>query len=215
MNYHGFARKELLAFLPKHYTRTLEIGCGEGQFTCQLNPCEKWGIEPNPDAAEQAKKVFSHVCIGTFEQVATDVPDKAFDLVVINDVLEHMPDHDKFLLEIQKKMLPGGYLMGSVPNVRFYSVLKNLLCRRDWRYVDAGVLDRTHFRFFTQKSLRRSLEQAGFKIDVLKGINQMRYFRSFRKLPDYLVIFLLEILSIGYQRDIRFPQFAFRAQIKK
>ncbi len=48
-------------------------------------------------------------------------------------------------------------MVGSVPNVRYFKNLFDLLVLRDWDYKDSGVLDRTHLRYFTLKSLRRSL----------------------------------------------------------
>ena len=83
--------------------------------------------------------------------------------MVCNDVIEHMADHDRFLRQIRGHIAPGGVLIGSVPNMRHYRALFELLVLRDWDYRDSGVLDRTHLRFFTARSLRRSLTRAGFE----------------------------------------------------
>ena len=58
-----------------------------------------------------------------------------------------------------------------MPNVRYYRNLFNVVVARDWEYEDAGILDRTHLRFFTFKSLYRTLDQAGFQIRKFEGIN--------------------------------------------
>lgn len=97
------------------------------------------------------------------------MPDGYFDLVVCNDVLEHMADPQKALATIRAKMAADGRLVGSLPNVRSVWVLLDLLFRRDWRYRESGVLDSTHLRFFTFKSARRLLTESGFEIEVFRG----------------------------------------------
>jgi hypothetical protein len=82
-----------------------------------------------------------------------------------------MPDHDAFFKEIKRIITKDGYLIGSVPNVRFYKNLQNILFKKDWKYVDSGILDQTHLRFFTFKSLERSLKQSGFLIQKINGAN--------------------------------------------
>jgi hypothetical protein len=49
--------------------------------------------------------------------------------------------------------------------------LFELMIKRDWEYKDEGTLDRTHLRFFTERSLRRFLAASGYRIDRLEGIN--------------------------------------------
>ena len=51
----------------------------------------------------------------------------------------------------------GGKLIVSLPNVRHYSVVLPLLFGGRWDYADAGLLDRTHLRFFTRDSAQRLL----------------------------------------------------------
>jgi SAM-dependent methyltransferase len=209
--YYAQPRNEIMPFIPSYYTKVLEIGCGEGTFARMLDlPCEKWGVEPESEVASKASALFDHFFTGTFEQVEQHIPNDFFDLIICNDVIEHVPNHDHFLQKIFQKLSPHGYFIGSVPNVRYYKVLNDLLLKKDWNYVEAGVLDSTHLRFFTKKSLKRSLEKTGFTTREIKGINKIHYFRSLRKIPIYLALLSIEILSLGYHRDIRFPQFAFQ-----
>jgi 2-polyprenyl-3-methyl-5-hydroxy-6-metoxy-1,4-benzoquinol methylase len=213
--YYGQSRSELLGMLPSSYTRVLEVGCADGSFAKQLkSECELWGVEPIAQVADNARSIFDHLLVGSFDEVEHDLPDEYFDLVICNDVIEHLPDHDAFLKSISKKIALNGTIIGSVPNVRYYFVLKDLLLHKEWRYVEAGVLDRTHLRFFTQRSLLRSLTEAGFIGITIQGINKVRYLRSLRKIPDYLLMFIIEVFSFGFHRDIRFRQFAFRSARK-
>ena len=116
-------------------------------------------------------------------------------------------------MEIRKYIAPGGVIVGSIPNVRYHKNLFNLLFAKDWEYMDWGILDRTHFRFFTEKSLRRSLSSAGFEVEDFRGINGgIEFGLSKWKLAYSLFAMLSIALSLGYFNDIKHQQFAFRAR---
>ena len=204
-NYHRNHREEVAAFLPRNYARVLEIGCGEGRFRANLpQPCEYVGVEPSPSAAKIAAAVLDRVLTGTYDQVMDELPDGYFDLVICNDVIEHMSDHDAFLAAIKKKMAPGAHIVGSIPNVRHFPNLWALVVKRDWHYEDHGILDRTHLRFFTLQSWRRALESNGYRIDALHGINPMYLGRNPLKVAAKAAMIALA------GADSRYLQFAWR-----
>jgi 2-polyprenyl-3-methyl-5-hydroxy-6-metoxy-1,4-benzoquinol methylase len=203
--YYNGSRKNMTAFLPSQPHRVLEIGCGDGSFRENLpEEVEYWGVEPVGAAAELAAGNAYRVLTGLYDEVADVLPNQYFDLVVCNDVIEHMPDHDRFLRNIKQKMRPGACIVGSVPNVRHFRVLKALLFRRDWQYQDSGVLDRTHLRFFTQKSLKDCFKANGYQIECLEGINSTKP----RLFPPNRLFRELVFLLLG--QDTRYRQFAFR-----
>ena len=205
-NYHRNFRAEVAAFLPGRYAKVLEIGCGEGRFRANLPaPCEYVGVEPSPAAAQVARGVLDAVHTGTFESVVGNLPDGHFDLVICNDVIEHMPDHDAFLEAIKGKMAPGACLAGSIPNVRWLPNLWGLMVGRDWEYIDHGILDRTHLRFFTERSWRRSLELHGYRVEMLEGITPL----DLGKNPLKRAAKSLLINAVG--ADCRYLQFGWRA----
>lgn len=211
--YRSHSRSDVMALLPplNPGSKVLEVGCGEGRFCASVPGAgETWGIEPEPSAAATAQNRLYKVLTGTFDAVKGELPLNYFDLVVCNDVIEHMTDHDAFLRQIQDHMAPGCLLLGSLPNVRFVGNLFNLVVLRDWHYQDAGILDRTHFRFFTFRSLRRSLEQAGFSVIRLEGLNkgELRGY-SPRTILERLFKTALLGLSAGAARDIQFLQIGF------
>ena len=204
--YFQHSRPEMKEFLPSEYKNVLEIGCGEGIFRSNLTSDinELWGIEPSNDAARKAEMNGYKVLHGNFGDVFHDLPNNHFDLIVCNDVIEHMIDHDKFFHQIKEKMSGNASIIGSIPNIRYYKTLRSLIFGRDWRYTDAGILDYTHLRFFTEKSLKRTLESHDYQIKMFKGINKVRNFKIF--------IFAMMIATLGSWGDIRYPQFAFRIQ---
>jgi len=200
--YYGFKRPEMVFFLPAEYHRVLEVGCGKGEFGGNLKPgVEVWGIEPDPKAAAAAREKMNRVLVGAYDEVSGEIPENYFDLVIANDVIEHMPDHDEFFVSIQRKMISGGRLVASVPNVRHWSILRELVWFKDWRYTDAGILDRTHLRTFTGKSLKRALREHDFAIEKFKGINRMEL------KTKNLFPYFLRLATLGYYRDILYYQF--------
>ncbi len=215
--YFSARRQQMAAFLPDHFERTLEVGCGDGNFSHQFLAAarECWGIEPDRAAAEHARTKLAHMFTGTFDQYSGDLPHDYFDLVVCNDVIEHMPSHDDFLERIKTNIKSNGVIVGSVPNVRHMTLLVKLLLLKDWPYADEGILDRTHLRFFTEKSLRRTFVQNGFIVERLHGIRSIIR-EGVTGLPygKNLVIRLATLavvaLSCGLWRDIQYPQIAFR-----
>lgn len=192
------------------------MGCGEGGFSAGIaNATEKWGIEPNPAAAEVAASRLDRVLIGRFADVTAELPTQYFDLIVCNDVIEHMEDHDRFLRDVGRYLVKGGALVGSVPNMRNYKVWFDLLCLGEWRYQESCIMDRTHLRWFTQTGLRRSLRDAGYTIEILRGMNgSLSPGRARWAWPRFLFGCLCIGLTCGGARDIVHAQFGFRVRPK-
>ena len=207
-SYYAKERPEVVPFLPTVATRVLEVGCSEGRFRANLPKTSEYrGVELSAEVARVAATVLDAVLVGTYGEVAAELPAHYFDLVICNDVIEHMPDHDAFLEDIKQKMAPGAHLVGSVPNVRYLPHLKQLLVRKEWRYADWGVLDRTHLRFFTCQSWERTLREHGFVIEAIAGINGVDLGPTWaRRLANRAAIAVLGA-------DTRFQQYAFRARV--
>ncbi len=211
--YYQGERSEVLTFMPDTYSKILEVGCGEGDFRVNFNNgCEYWGIEPSIDAANIAQNKLNKVLVGTYQGVSSELPDEYFDIVICNDVIEHMTDHDEFLQSIKKHMCNDACLVGSIPNVRYFWNLVNLLVKKDWKYIDTGILDRTHLRFFTHKSLKRTFIMNDFMIEKIAGINS-NWLADMRKesiIKWVICIFVIKLLG----PDLKFVQFGFCARPK-
>jgi 2-polyprenyl-3-methyl-5-hydroxy-6-metoxy-1,4-benzoquinol methylase len=208
--YSQAVRQDMLDFLPNEYSRVLEVGCNVGNFRQFLSSAvEYWGVEPLKEAADVAKTKMDKTLVGFYDDVANEIPNKHFDLIVANDVVEHMEQPWNFLESIKNKMTTNASIVLSIPNVRHYSNLRGLLYEKDWKYEESGILDITHLRFFTMKSIVRLLEESGFEVEKIEGINQLKIRKRF--IRSYCV-YELHKLIIG--SDIEFMQFGVRAKIK-
>jgi len=201
IKYFEWERPEILPYLPFKMQTMLDVGCGAGNFGRLIKSRNKdttvWGIEIDKAASIKAAEVFDKVIYGDALENIESLPDNFFDCIVFNDSLEHMVDPYSCLEKIKAKLTQGGVIVASIPNVRYYTNLYELLFKKDWRYEDSGILDRTHLRFFTKKSMKNMFRQAGYKVDKIEGIN------SCHKLG----ISFLGYITLGALSDIKFLQF--------
>jgi SAM-dependent methyltransferase len=206
-NYYQNRRPEIYGMIPEAAQKVLEIGCAAGGFRLNFpKEIEYWGVEPVREAAEQARQKDIKVLCGTYDEVCSQIPEAYYDVVVCNDVIEHVADPEAFLVSLKDKLAPNGVLVGSIPNVRFWGNLINLLVRRDWKYEESGVLDRTHLRFFTAKSFRRLMYGAGYELERMDGIESKR-------MKVLKVLFSPFLLFTGF--DICDMQIMFKSKCKK
>jgi 2-polyprenyl-3-methyl-5-hydroxy-6-metoxy-1,4-benzoquinol methylase len=145
----------------------MDLGCACGLMGRRLREAVKVGevvgAEIFPAAAAEVKKTCKEVHVGDVEELTPDY-ENLFEYVICGDVLEHLKEPYHTLQKIYKWSKPGGKVLVCLPNVRNYRLLADLVFGGKWDYVFAGVLDKTHLRFFTRSSCRRMVEEADFKI---------------------------------------------------
>lgn len=145
--------------------RVLDAGCGFATTSARIQKLgnEVTGIESSPEAVSIASKRLGRVVqadLQDFDRVAAELGDAKFDVLVFADVLEHLAWPLGTLRRYLQFVAPGGSVIISLPNVGLWSVRFAHLFG-SWEYEDTGVLDRTHLRFFTRKSARWLIEEAG------------------------------------------------------
>lgn len=198
-NYYSQSRPEIADLVPKNIRTILDIGCGECAFLKlikELTGAETWGVEMIQKVAEKAKNQADNVFIGKIEDALNTLPWNYFDCITLNDVLEHLYDPYNVLKNLKKLLSNKGIIIASIPNVLHFSLLKRLILNQDWNYTDEGILDFTHIRFFTKKSIMRMFHEAGFELIKIKGIKANNSIKE-----------IFNILTFGFFSDCRYTQF--------
>lgn len=177
-DYYRNRRVNISEFIHKGSNRVLEVGCGAGNFGAYLKQygyaSEVVGIEINQQAADEALTKLDQVFCADLNRSIIDellIPDtKLFDYIVCADVLEHLINPWQILGDLAAHLAPGGKVIASIPNVRHWSVWWPLLLRGGWDYQDAGIMDRTHLRFFTKSTMCQLLESANLNVVQMRPL---------------------------------------------
>lgn len=144
--------------------RVLDLGCATGYLAEALGAagCTVSGVEYVPEAAEKARPFLDRLVVADLNELdlVAEFGAGSFDTLVFGDVLEHLIDPLAVLRGAVPLLAPGGSVVISIPNVTHGSLRLALLQGR-WQYTETGLLDRTHVRFFTRRSLLELLASAG------------------------------------------------------
>ena len=120
------------------------------------------GIEYDAAAAERAKHYYESFCVANIETFEFPYR-REFDYILFADVLEHLRDPAAVLHACIPALKESGKIIISVPNVANLIVRLSLLCGR-FDYMDRGILDRTHLRFFTLRSLKQMMSEVSCNV---------------------------------------------------
>ena len=150
--------------------RVFEGGVSSGYFASVLVRAglRVDGHELDPEVAERARQVCEHVYVGDLSTFDPDELEGVYDVLLFGDTLEHLPDPAAVLRRLRTKLRPGGALIISVPNIANWLVRLSLLAGR-FNYADRGIMDRTHLRFYTVRTVAEMLGDAGFEVESLVG----------------------------------------------
>jgi len=159
-------REDLLMRIPEEARAVLDVGCARGRLAGELKrrgTAKVVGIERDEHLARAARDVMDEVICGDVETLDSNLFHRVFDAVICGDLLEHLADPWSVLEKLRGWLKPGGMLVGSVPNVGHWSVVRDLLAGR-WDYAPFTILSGTHLRFFTEEGIRCALEETGFQV---------------------------------------------------
>ena len=201
--YYTHQRREIATLLPACPGRVLDVGCGAGETLRWLKDThpeiETTGVEYSPEMGETLRGNADHAHIGPVDDILPSLG--TYDTILCLDVLEHLPNADATLKALTGRLNPQGCIIVSLPNIAHLSVSLPLLTKRRFHYKDAGILDRTHLRFFVESSIISFVNQAGLSIEAgrLAGMEGPR-----SKLVD--------ALSFGLMKHHLTKQYVFRAR---
>lgn len=154
-------------------SKVLEIGTASGymgEYLMKEKQCIVWGVEPVQTYYDDAVKYgYERIFNKTIEEslLEPEVKNQKFDVLFMGDVLEHMMHPDEVLRALKQTLKPGGVAVISLPNIAHYTTRYKLLTGH-WDMQDGGILDRTHLRFFTLKTMKELIEQSGFEIKKIR-----------------------------------------------
>jgi SAM-dependent methyltransferase len=135
--------------------RALDVGCGDGRLTAELDASELTAADVSAVALERARPRLAGARI---VELAPDAPlpfdDGSFELVLAVETIEHVRDVQLLLSEIRRVLVPGGELALTTPATP-------ALVRPEDPFSP-------HLRRFTGRSLRRALDELGFEIGSLR-----------------------------------------------
>ena len=170
--YHTRVRSDVFEFIPPG-GRLLDVGGGAGATASAIRAA---GIA---DYAGVVDRVPADCAAGLDFAYQGDLRDPAltdrilaeqgpFDTILCLDILEHFADPWALVRRLHGMLAPGGAIVASIPNVRHYSALLPLLFRGQWQYGDAGILDRTHLRFFVRETAAQLMTCSGLKLELIE-----------------------------------------------
>lgn len=167
-------RRDILGLIPprssaQEFIRVLELGCGDGATLHWLKQSghadETWGIELREDMALRAAGKVDKIWHGDAMIRMDEVPAGSVQGILCLDVLEHLLDPWAMVDALSEKLVPGGWIIASIPNLRRLPVLWNLGVRGRFEYTDSGIMDRTHLRFFTRRSAIALMHRSPLAVD--------------------------------------------------
>jgi len=145
--------------------RLLDVGAADGLLSRQLTACG-WrvtAIEGDPALAQAGARHCERMITVNLDR-EIPVGEGPFDVIVYGDILEHLVDPLRVLVELDRSLAPSGFVVISVPNIAHLWIRLLLLAGR-FDYFDRGILDHSHLRFFTERSLRAMLVDASLSIE--------------------------------------------------
>jgi glycosyltransferase involved in cell wall biosynthesis len=149
-------------------SKVLDIGAGPGGLTRELRNkgCDVTVVDKHAPTVPV-------IDVKVITQDLEDPPKfdtRQYEYLLMLDVIEHLRDPEHFLHQLRKQFEhEPKKLVLTTPNIAFI-VQRIMLLGGQFNYGKAGILDRTHTRLFTFRSIRHLLRDAGFKIKTVKGV---------------------------------------------
>jgi SAM-dependent methyltransferase len=151
--------------------RTLcDLGCGDGKNIKHFKDAgfQVVGVEPDPIARSKAEKI-AEVFDGTVEELPGAISARRFDVVLLSHVFDVCLDRKKSLANVRSIVKPDGKVVIEVPN---FAAKGFQVFGAEWPWTDIP----RHLSFFTEKSLKRTLEVGGFSLQKVQYVGFTRQF---------------------------------------
>jgi 2-polyprenyl-3-methyl-5-hydroxy-6-metoxy-1,4-benzoquinol methylase len=167
-SYFNRARLDILPLFPEGAGRVLEVGCGNGATLDHLKKSglatEVHGMELMSALEAEARENVDVLWLGDAVELVKTFEPGQYNVILCLDVLEHLVDPWSFLASLNALLVPGGCVIASIPNLRTFPVIWNLLFGGRFDYVNQGIMDQTHLRFFTKKTALSLMGGGGLRV---------------------------------------------------
>lgn len=172
--YHKHVRSDVFDIVPQPAGRVLDLGGGVGATGAALKRAR------GATHVVVADLVTGDTADGVDVAVSGNLEDPAFlrtlladhgpfDTILCLDVLEHLRDPWTTVAELRSGLAENGVIVASIPNINHHSLVLPLVFRGRYELQDAGLLDRTHLRWFTRASAIEMMTQSGLKLETVSG----------------------------------------------
>lgn len=190
----------------------LDVGTGSGElgrYLSEERSCVVDGVTYSEQEAALARPFYRQIVLADLESLDLETlfPSGRYDFIVCADVLEHLRNPDRVLRACHTLLSDAGKLLISVPNTAYCGLIGELLAG-EFMYRTEGLLDRTHLRFFTRRSLLRLLNESNWHVEaihpLIRNIVDSEFQPLFQALPPAVSRYLLALPdSSAYQFIVR------------
>ena len=146
-------------------SRVLDLGCSGGLFASHVRAAGHHVTGVDLVEVPGVRERTDHFIKARLEDGIPGEAGDGFDVVVVADIIEHLPQPAFVLADICRVLRPGGQVMLSVPNFAHWYPRARVVSGL-FGYDRRGILDETHLRFFTRRTLRRLVRSSG--LDILQ-----------------------------------------------
>lgn len=189
--YHGLIRSDVLHLVPDGKNRVLDVGGGigaNGKYLKEQGKCSHYVVVDlvAGDVIEGVDAKYHGDLSDTGLLDRIEKSEGCFDCILCLDVLEHLQDPWSLILRLQSMLAKDGAIVVSLPNMRHFSLTMPLVLRGEFDLHDAGIMDRTHLRWFTKKSAVQMLTSSGLVMEKSESRIYRRRHRVFNMLTFHL-----------------------------
>lgn len=178
--------------------KILDIGCADGTFGSKLalRGAIVYGVDVSPTAVSIARKKIKEVYVTDLNSRKLPFNAETFDIVIASEVIEHLFNPENLLTESKKVLKKNGSLIITTPNFLYWGNRIRFLLG-NFKYEKSGVFDESHIHFYTYKSLKVDIDEAGYKIvkenHVFAGSDMFDFFKKYLPaLFSYQIVFYLD-----------------------
>jgi 2-polyprenyl-3-methyl-5-hydroxy-6-metoxy-1,4-benzoquinol methylase len=159
-------REDIYRMVPPDGSVIGVVGCGRARTESRLveEGREVHGVDISAEAIEVARRRLTSAWV---IEANNHNPFEAntLDGLILADVVEHIPLAWIAFQSYSRMVKPGGWIVVSVPNMRYWEPLATFVIGGDWPEVPMGIFDRTHLQVMTHKRLVRWATAADLELE--------------------------------------------------